>query len=90
MSMVCGTAKLRPSQVAAFTCEGATLSLAGKAANRSVTSVHRPWEAYWAANTTSAANRSGRAFAPAAEASFAGYSSFGYAVTSTLLRCVAL
>jgi hypothetical protein len=40
-------------------------------------SSHRPCEAYCGAKTTSEAKRSGRARAPAAEAIFAGYSSFG-------------
>src|SRR5690349_10112527 len=72
------------------TWAGETLSLTGSALKRSVRSSHNPCEAYCGAKTTSDANRSGNDLAPAAEASFAGYSSFGYAVTSTLFLCVAL
>src|SRR4051794_6382765 len=53
-------------------------------------SSHRPCDAYCGAKTTSEANRSGSAFAPAADAILAGYSSFGYAVTCTLFLWVAL
>src|SRR4051794_27584554 len=81
---------MRFFHVPSRTCAGATLSLIGRALNLSVMSCHKPCEAYCGAKTTSEANRSGSALAPAAEAIFAGYSSFGYAVTCTLFLCDAL
>ena len=55
-----------PSQVEASICAGAIRSLKGRLAILSVRSVNRPCEVQLGMNTTSAENRSGSEFEPAA------------------------